>query len=66
MQNSLLPRVLDLSLAVWGALVVLRFFAWRFWTPVFFIDLMGLNVALLGICFTLAALNIALDVTKRR
>jgi hypothetical protein len=66
MQNSLLLKALDLSLAVWGGLVVLRFFAWRVWTPIFFIDRMGLNVALLGLCLALAAVHMALSITRLR
>ena len=61
MQSSLFRHILDLTLAAWGIIVVLRLFApyIRLETP-FYIERTGLHVTLLGICLGLVAIDAAL------
>jgi len=62
MHLDLTKRMLDMSLAVWGVLVVARFFDSRLSV----VDRAGLQVALLGLCLSLAAADAALDCFRNR
>ena len=63
MRASLRRRMLDLALAAWGMVVIFRFVASYLSprSPLLFIERNGLQVALLGLCLGLAAIDAALD-----
>jgi hypothetical protein len=60
--------MLDWMLAAWGAVVILRFFAQYLGLrePLILIERNGLQVALLGLCLGLAAIDAALDACAAR